>query len=311
MTRGPAIRNAVPALFLLLVVAAGCGTDASDSASNAANTSGALEATARARSPFAPGGPGPKARPGAGHEWFPLVPGRTWDYRITKAGVGTRYLRATLGAPEIFFGRSAYPWVFSPVPGQVPDTSLIGLRQYFALGEDGALEFVGAQNNGFMSHNEPPLRLLLADAEPLATWTDTVFFESFLPGNVPFFEATQAHVWQASPRTHLKLPAGSFQALRSTEEILDVDRGARTVTRAIPGIVSESAGSLEAAFAERGVAARPAPPEILRGFWFARRHGIVARDYPHGAGSEGANTNTYELIDEGTGPIPPPIPVTP
>ncbi len=276
-------------------VIVGCGGDAGRFATSpepppAAPSDPAASAT---RSP----GPGARRIHG-GHEWFPLVPGRTSDFRITRLGIGIRYLRATVGAPELFFGRLAFPWVYSSVPGQVPDTNLVGLRQYFAVSQSGALQFLGAQNNGFMSFTDPPLRLLLADPAPGASWEDTVRFESFFPGGVPFFQATQVHSWRSSSRTHLKLPAGSFQALRSTVSIQEIEDAA-------------GAWSDFTAFHAHGIAARPGDLEILRGFWFARRHGVVARDYPSSPGPTNANTNTYELIDEGVGPLPPVIPQTP
>src|SRR5439155_10287855 len=58
--------------------------------------------------------------------WFPLVPGVYRDYKVTVLGVGVRYLRLTLGGPELFFGRVVVPWVYGPIPGMVPDTLLLG-----------------------------------------------------------------------------------------------------------------------------------------------------------------------------------------
>lgn len=283
-------------LFAQITLFAGCGEDAP------------------------PPAPAPAPTPPTAEAWFLLVPGRTSDYKITRLGVGERYLRATLGEPEMFFGRLAYPWVWSEIPGQVPDTSLVGLRQYFALRDDGALEFVGAQNNGFMSRTDPPLRQLLADPEPGSTWEDSVFFESFLPGGSPFFEDTQLHVWQTSALTPLDLPAGSFDALRTTVEVTSLPEPAALAGRASRASRAVHAGraigpdereALAREFAARGVSAALQELEILKGFWFAREHGVVARDYPSGSGPTNTNARTFELMAEGTGPLPPAIPQTP
>jgi hypothetical protein len=57
------------------------------------------------------------------------------------------------------------------------------------------------------------------------------------------------------------------------------------------------------------VAARPGAPEALKGLWFARERGMVARDWPAGPGPENINVLTFEWLDSGWGPIPPASPV--
>ena len=59
-----------------------------------------------------------RGRPKEGHPFFPLTPGRYADFRIRRIGADEpTYVRATMGEPEMFFGRLATPWVFGDVPG--------------------------------------------------------------------------------------------------------------------------------------------------------------------------------------------------
>ena len=55
-----------------------------------------------------------------------------------------------------------------------------------------------------------------------------------------------------------------------------------------------------------GLAVLSAPglrePDILKGLWFARHRGVVARDYPHGASANNVNHTTLELIAQGASP---------
>jgi hypothetical protein len=260
---------------------------------------------------------GLRGRPQEGHAWFPLTPGRYADFRIRRYPVEQpTFVRATFGEPELFFGRLATPWVFGEVPGLPVDTTLYGLRQYYSIAPDGSLWFHGAHNRGFMSHTEPPVRMLPPKIELGAAITDTVFFESFLPGNIPFFSATQSFRWTIDRIEWLDLPAGSYRAARASLFVDDVEDGA--------GVAN--AGLVEAAFfgarvsaGEEAIVARARREDLARGpgegdlvpergMWFARHTGMVARDYPHGPGPEVTNITTYERWGEGFGPVPEPSP---
>ena len=134
----------------------------------------------------------------SGHPYVPILPGLYSDYRVTRLGVGLRYVRVTAGEPELFFGSMATPFVYDDVPGQTRDSTVYGLREYYSISPAGDLWFHGAQNNGFMSHTTPPMRLLRADPRPGDAWIDSVLFESFLPGMVPFFVSTVSSSWTIS-----------------------------------------------------------------------------------------------------------------
>jgi len=230
----------------------------------------------------------------AAHPYFPIAPGVYKDYRITLAGdPEPRFLRVTVGAPEVFFGRTATPLVYSEVPGMVPDTVIVGLRQYFSISPEGDLWFHGAQNGIVRSHTEPPVRNLLAHPRPGEAWADTVFFESFIGPN-PFITADYTYSWTLSETARLALPGGTFRAVRATA-VLDYTLAKTPRT--------ESGVSQEAL----GVLLKPGPVDVLKGFWFARHVGIVARDWPFGEGAVNANVATYELIGTGIGPVPPPF----
>jgi hypothetical protein len=239
------------------------------------------------------------------HPYFPIVPGEYKDYRVTLAGEPEpRYLRVTTGAPELFFERMATPLVYSEIPGMISDTVFVGLRQFFSISPVGDLWFHGAANKGVMSHTEPPVRQLLAHPKPGEAWSDTVFFESFLPGMVLFLEADYLYEWTLSERARLTVPAGTFRAVRATSVIYDAPP--------VPGGASVRAGAGMDELAVRfGVALKPHPVDILKGYWFARHVGIVARDWPFGDGPENSNVRTMELIGEGVGPVPPPTPPPP
>ena len=265
-------------------------------------------------------------RPQEGHPWFPLTPGRYADFRIRRLTVDEpTFVRATMGEPESFFGRVATPWVFGEVPGLPVDETLFGLRQYFSIAPDGALWFHGAQNNGFMSYTEPPVRMLPRVVQLGESAIDTVLFESFLPGNIPFYRARQSFQWSIVAIEWLDLPAGSYRAARAQVLIDDVDdtafgdAGPRIAAAALFGAGLAAAieardGGLEAAIVERarresiarGPGEEPLVPE--RGMWFARHTGMVARDYPHGQGVDVINITTYERTGEGFGPLPTPSP---
>jgi hypothetical protein len=266
------------------------------------------------------------ARPQEGHPWFPLTPGRYADFRIRRLTVDEpTYVRATMGEPESFFGRLATPWVFGEVPGLPVDETLFGLRQYFSIAPDGALWFHGAQNNGFMSYTEPPVRMLPRVVQLGESVIDTVLFESFLPGNIPFYRARQSFQWSIVAIEWLDLPAGSYRSARAQVLIDDVDdtalgkAGPRIAAAALFGAGLAAAieardGGLEAVIVERarresiarGPGEEPLVPE--RGMWFARHTGMVARDYPHGQGVDVINITTYERTGEGFGPLPAPQP---
>jgi hypothetical protein len=220
------------------------------------------------------------------HDYFPRTPGRASDFHVTLLGVGERDMRVVVGAPESFFERLATPWVYEAIPGLVPDTTFLDLRQYFSVAENGDLLFHGAQNKGVMSYVEPPVRVLPARPRGGETWRDTVTFRSYLPGVGLFDSSTVVFETTISERTLLRLPAGSIHAFRSQQVAIDVFRRP----------VAPDGGR------------RPEPPEILKGFWFARRRGIVARDYPSGPGPTNTNVRTYELTDQGWAAIPPPEP---
>jgi hypothetical protein len=230
------------------------------------------------------------------HPYFPIVPGTYKDYRITLAGSGTRAIRVTVGMPEPFFGRLATPFVYSEIPGEIPDSVIVGLRQYWSISPAGDLWFHGALNGIVRAHSEPPVRNLLAKPKPGDAWADTVLFESFL-GDSPFVSDRYLYQWTLSEPATLDLPAGSFKALRATQTVYDAPPEPGTALVRISGVPGLS---------RRGVMLAPAPVDILRGFWFARHEGIVARDWPFGEGPDNANVATYELIGEGVGPVPPP-----
>ena len=271
-----------------------------------------------------------RGKPKDGHAYFPLTPGRYADFRIRRFTVDEpTFVRATMGEPERFFGRLATPWVFSEVPGLPVDETLYGLRQYFSIAPDGSLWFHGAQNNGFMSHTEPPVRMLPPKVALGESVIDTVLFESYLPGNVPFFDAIQSFRWTIDAEEWLDLPAGSYRAVRAKVAIADVDLtpapsgvdAARIVEAALfggglaPALAARDGDDrLDAAIVERarrdaiarGPGEDPLVPE--RGMWFARHTGMVARDYPHGQGVDVINITTYERWGEGYGPVPGPQP---
>jgi len=234
------------------------------------------------------------------HPYFPIIPGAYKDYRITIAGVGTRMIRVTTGLPELFFNRMATPLVYSAVPGEIPDSVVVGLRQYWSIAPDGALWFHGARNGIVSAHSDPPVRNLLARPKPGDAWADTVLFESFIGGSV-FLRNYYLYDWKLSEVTVLDLPAGSYRALRATSTIFDAppEEGLALaqIMRSGDGLRSR-----------RGVALAPTPEpvDIFRGWWFARHDGIVAKDWPFGEGSEFINIATYELVGEGMGPVPPP-----
>ena len=233
------------------------------------------------------------------HPYFPLVPGAYKDYRITLAGAGTRMIRVTAGLPETFFDRLATPFVYSAVPGEIPDSVIVGLRQYWSIAPDGALWFHGARNGIVRAHSEPPVRNLLAKPKPGDAWADTVLFESFI-GDVPFVRDYYLYQWTLSDVTRLDLPAGTFRGVRATQTIYDAPPEA--------GVALARMRSSDAALVRHGVALAPAPTpvDILKGWWFARHEGIVAKDWPFGDGPENSNVATYELVGEGMGPVPPP-----
>lgn len=262
------------------------------------------------RAPGAPTAAPEGSRARAGHAYFPLTPGRYADFRVRRLGVeATSYVRVTVGRPEPFFGRLASPWVYGPAPGLPVDATLDGLRQYYSLAPDGALWFHGAQNNGFMSHTEPPVRQLPADPKPGAAWVDTVFFESFFPGMIPFYAAHQTYATVLSERAFLDLPGGPVHALRSSVLIDEVSpRGIAIAAAAFAGESFARFAGEEAAPApvSAAAAARGDRPGLVakKGLWFARQKGLVARDYPHGPGPDNVNITTYERMGEGFGPVP-------
>jgi hypothetical protein len=235
------------------------------------------------------------------HPYFPIVPGAYKDYRITLAGIGTRMIRVTTGLPELFFDRMATPFVYSAVPGEIPDSVVVGLRQYWSIAPDGALWFHGARNGIVSAHSVPPVRNLLAKPKPGDAWADTVLFESFI-GGVPFLRNYYLYDWKLSDVTVLDLPAGSYRALRATSIINDAppEEGALALAQ-----IMRSGDGLRS---RRGVALAPTPEpvDIFRGWWFARHDGTVAKDWPFGEGTEFINIATYELVGEGMGPVPPP-----
>ena len=301
---GRFVRLATCALGLFVL--AGCGSGSRDalvdpSSLNSATAPGAslFTGTNDARAWIALKGRS------SGHPYFPILPGLYSDYRVTRLGVGLRYVRVTAGEPERFFQSMATPFVYDDVPGQARDSTLYGLRQFYSISPDGDLWFHGAQNNGFMSHTTPPVRMLRANPRPGEAWVDSVLFESFLPGMVPFFQNPESYSWTISEPARLVLPGGGFRGLRSSSVIDDLPalpaaRGAtRTEAMFMPG-----SAALES-FARRGLGALPEP---LRGTWFAHHVGMVARDWPSGQGEVNLNAVTFELVGQGVGPVPPPTP---
>jgi hypothetical protein len=220
--------------------------------------------------------------PGPTLAWFPLVPGRYRDYKVTLLGTGVRYLRVTVGAPETFFGRTVVPCVDGPVPGLPPDTLRVGLRQYYSVAPDGALWFHGAENGAAASHTDPPLRQLLPDPQPNQAWTDTVLFESFFPLGTPFAIDHEVYTSTTTDFASITVPAGRFDVLRSSATFVSLDHPlAATATVPADSIAPE------------------------RGTWFARRVGPVAVDWPSGPTSGFSNSVTFELMGEGVGLLPP------
>ena len=308
------------AALALAPLLAGCAPDSLGIGPDSGHVASTLD-------PAAAAGNSLNGRPREGHAWFPLTPGLYADFRIRRLTVDEpTYVRATMGEPESFFGRMATPWVFGEVPGLPVDETLFGLRQYYSMAPDGSLWFHGAQNNGFMSHTEPPVRMLPRGVQLGESVIDTVLFESFLPGNVPFFSARQSFQWSIVAIEWLDLPAGSYRSARAQVVIDDVDdstafRGTspRIAAAALFGAglaeaIEARDGGLEAAIVERarresiarGPGEEPLVPE--RGMWFARHTGMVARDYPHGQGVDVINITTYERTGEGFGPLPTPSP---
>ena len=265
------------------------------------------------------------ARPGdlqasharVGHPWFPLTPGRYTDFRILRyPSTEPTYVRATMGEPEEFFGRMATPWVYGPVPGLPVDESLEGLRQYYSVDEAGALRMHGAQNDGIMSYMDPPIRHLPPVPVAGATWIDTTFFQSFFPGMVPIFAGAQTYTSTLSDRAFLDLPGRPAQALRRGQVIDEFDGpvGSGISLADLDGGILAAAlldgetPEVALAAAARGRRDRPTL-DPLKGIWFARGQGFVARDYPHGPGTTNTNITTYERIDSGFGPVPEPKPM--
>ncbi len=283
------------AVLFLLALLSGCGSPmdaptASSSLSVISNAAG----TPRIE----------RVRGQKAHPYFPIVPGAFSDYRVTLIGEAPRYLRVTTGAPELFFGRMATPLIYSAIPGLTPDTVFVGLRQYFSISPLGDLWFHGASNGGVMAHSEPPVRQLLAAPNPGEAWSDTVLFESFLPGMVLFVRDSYRYEWTLSETARLVLPGGTFRAVRARSLVYD-GPPLPDAPALLAGSVNGTAGVLE----RLGVQMKPGPIEIFKGFWFARHVGIVARDWPFGEGPENANVRTVELMGRGTGPVPlPPLP---
>lgn len=292
---------------LALVALAGCAPESSRAPLAPAAQATAIRSAAGASAPDVEAA---RARMRVGHPWFPLTPGRYVDFRIRRLGeeIEFTYVRATLGEPELFFGRLATPLVYGEVPGLLVDDTFFGLRQYFSIAPDGSLWSHGAQNNGFMSHTEPPLRQLLADPKPGDTWQDVVFFESFFPGGIPFFSNDEIYTFTLSERASIDLAGGRFHALRASVVIDDAQPGAAALAAAaFDGIALRADAAVAPVVLARPRGDRPEVP-ALKGLWYARREGLVARDYPFGPGPGNVNIATFERIGEGTGPIPPPQP---
>ncbi len=294
--------------LVALLGAAGCGASRHDAVTNLSSVrTGPIAATGAPVNPALTDAAALLAarKQKLGHPWFPMVPGAYVDYRVTRLGVGLRYVRVAVGAPELFFGRLATPFVYDDVPGQVRDSTLYGLHQYFSISPRGDVWFHGAQNNGFMSHTDPPVRQLLASPTPGETWADTVQFESFFPGMVLFVRDNYLYSWTLSDPAKLVLPGGVFRAVRAGASIDDAPvAGVRSPMHTEVGGLTPGNAALEA-FARLGLTPLPEP---LRGSWFSRHDGMVARDWPSGAGVVNLNSVTLERIGSGTGPVPPPTP---
>ena len=255
------------------------------------------------------------ARGKVGHPWFPLTPGRYTDFLIRRyPSTDVTYIRATMGEPEEFFGRMATPWVYGPVPGLPVDESLEDLRQYYSVDADGALRMHGSENKGIMSYMEPPIRHLLPEPVPQSTWIDTTFFRSYFPGMVPIFAGAQTYTSTLSERSFLDLPGRPAHAMRRGQ-VIDEYEGPVGSAAAAASFAELDGAALAAALlagespgvaleGARGRRDRPAL-DPLKGIWFARGQGFVARDYPHGPGTTNINITTYERIDSGFGPVPP------
>jgi hypothetical protein len=304
------IRRALGATLLLSIasVLAGCGS----SRLAAPTEDAAVTAPATIQSaPISSGVPDAalliaRLKGRTAHPYFPIVPGAYSDYRVTLFNTGTRYIRVTAGAPTLFFDRMATPFVYSEIPGMVPDTILVGLRQYFSISPEGALWFHGAENGIVRAHSDPPVRQLIADPRAGESWADTVVFESFI-GPTVFIRDRYLYTWTLSETARLPLPAGTFRALRATSLVDSAppEPGAMAMVRVLAGTDADDA------FAGLGVALKPQPVENKRGSWFAKHVGIVARDWPSGLGPSNINTETFELMGRGVGPVPPPLPPPP
>ncbi len=229
---------------------------------------------------------------GGDHAYFSFAPGRASDFDVMLAGqTDMRAMRIVVGPPESFFGRTAVPWVYQAVPGEPSDSTFLDLRQYWSVSPAGELLFHGAQNKGTMQFYEPPLRVLPAKPKGGEVFRDTVVLQSFLPGIGLFDSATVVFETKISERTALRLPAGNIQAFRANQTAIDIIR---------PRMRGDADGE--------GNARQRDDLDVLKGFWFARRRGIVARDYPFGAGPTNTNIRTYALRAEGTAPVPLPEP---
>ena len=288
-------RRLVPlALLFVAALGAGCGQDRATGPAASSTALAPSGAAVRAAELTAA-----RARARIGHPWFPLTPGRYVDFRIRRLGEDPEvtYLRATLGEPEMFFGRLATPMVYGESPGRPIDESFQGLRQYFSVAPDGALWSHGAQNRGVLSHTEPPLRQLLADPAPGQVWEDSVYFESFFLGS-PYYSNHETYSFSLSETAELDLEGGRFKALRVSTIINDTYvGGAALAAAAFDGLLLTGAGHVPRT-----------PPPALKGPWFARHQGLVARDWPFGPGPGNNNIVTLERIGDGFGPIPAPEP---
>jgi hypothetical protein len=303
-------RPAVLALLCAAALAAGCAPDRSSPARSAASPLAPEAPAGRIAHDGAADVSAARARMKLGHPYFPLTPGRYVDFRIQRLGEDPEfsYVRATLGEPEMFFGRLATPLVYSEIPGMLPDEIFDGLRQYYSIAPDRALWWHGAQNKGVMSHMEPPVRQLPADVVPGATWQDTTFFESFLPGMIPFWSNHERWDFALSERAVLELVGGIERgAVRVDVVITDTYYpGALIAAAALDGVIAPAsqAGRDEAPFVVQANGGPKSVPEVKKGLWFARHEGLVARDFPFGPGDGIRNIVTFEKLAEGTGPVP-------
>ena len=132
---------------------------------------------------------------------------------------------------------------------------------------------------------------------------------------MPIFAGGQIYTSTLSERSFLDLPGRPAHAMRRGQVIDTYDGpiGSSIAFAGIDGAVL-AAALLEGATPELALASsrdrRDRPVlDPLKGIWFARGQGFVARDYPDGPGTSNVYITTYVRIDSVFGPLPVPKPM--